>query len=84
MAESTQYSFTHKELVEMLAKKAGVTEGRWQLLVTFGFTAGNMGPDDKNLNPAAFVAVSNIGIQKVPDAGDAASPNNLSFDVGGS
>lgn len=67
MPESTQFTYTHKEIVELLVKKAGLKEGKWQLVVTFGFGAANLGPDDKNLSPAGMVAVTNIGIQRVPD-----------------
>lgn len=77
MPESTQYTFTHAEIVELLIKKAGITEGRWQLTVSFGFAAGNAGPDDKNLSPSGFVAVQNIGIQKAADG----QTNNLIVDA---
>ena len=76
MPESTQYTFTHTEIVELLIRKAGIREGQWQLLLNFGFAAGNAGPDDKNLSPTGFIAIQNIGIQK------ATGPlNNLTVDA---
>jgi hypothetical protein len=64
MAEA-QYSFSYKEIVEMLVRRAGVTEGLWGFYVRFGLNAGNVGPDEQNLTPAAIVGLAEVGIQKV-------------------
>jgi hypothetical protein len=69
MAEASQFTFTHKELVEVLIKKAGVHEGKWMLLVNFGFAAINGGPSPDQIVPAAMAAIQSIGIQKAPDDG---------------
>jgi hypothetical protein len=72
MPEASSYIFKHREVVELLIKKAGVHEGNWMLLVTFGFGAGNMGPMPEEMSPGAFVAVTSIGIQQAPPDAPAA------------
>jgi hypothetical protein len=67
MAEASQFTFTHKELVEALIKKAGLHEGKWMLLVNFGFAALNSGPSPDQLMPTAVAAVQNVGIQRAPE-----------------
>lgn len=66
MAEASQFIFTHKELVEMLIKKADIHEGKWMLLVNFGFAAINGGPSPDQIVPTALAAIQSIGIQKAP------------------
>lgn len=69
MPEIESYSFTHRELLALLIRSAGVTDGDWQLTASFGFSAGNFGPDDQNMNPGAAVIIGNIGITKAkPDS----------------
>lgn len=64
MAEVAQLTFTHKEVVTALLKQQGIHEGIWQLIVNFSLGAAFVGPNDGELNPAAVVPVSHIGIQK--------------------
>jgi hypothetical protein len=72
MPEVNQYMFTHKELLEMLIKQAGVHEGKWTILANFGFSAGNVGPSPEELSPGAVVAVLQMGIQRAsPDTPEA-------------
>lgn len=66
---SNSIQFTHRELVEMMLRHAGITEGRWALLVNFGLAAGNAGPDDEHTYPTAFVPVQGIGLVKVEHPG---------------
>jgi hypothetical protein len=72
MPEINQIFFTHKELLELLIKQAGVHEGRWILSAAFGFTAGNFGPAPEQMAPGAIVAITQVGIQRAardtPDA----------------
>jgi hypothetical protein len=77
MPEVNQYSFTHKEVLELLIKKAGLHEGKWQLLTTFSLAAAFAGPTPDQIIPAAIVGVMNLGIQKAaPDA-----PPGLTLDA---
>ena len=57
-------SFTHKELVEILIKQAGLHEGIWTLSVNFQIGVSNVSrPEDKGqLKPAVLALVENIGL----------------------
>jgi hypothetical protein len=72
MSEVSQLFFQHKELVELLIKKANIHEGRWMLAVNFGFSAGNFGSTAEQVVPGAIVAVLGVGLlraaQDTPDA----------------
>jgi len=57
-------TFTHKEMVELLVKAKGLHEGIWGLYVEFGLGAVNIGPNDDEVNPAAFVTIGKIGLQR--------------------
>jgi hypothetical protein len=64
MAETSQLSFSYKEIVEALIKKQGLHEGIWGLIVKFGMQALNIGPSDTDLKPAVIIPVLEIGLQK--------------------
>jgi hypothetical protein len=64
MAEATQISFKHAEIVELMLKKQEIHEGIWGLFIKFGMGASNVGPTETDLNPAALIAVLEIGLQK--------------------
>lgn len=64
MAEATQITFKHTELVELMLKKQGIHEGIWGLFVNFGFSATNIGPSDTDLSPAGIVGILAIGLQR--------------------
>ena len=68
MAEATQYVFNHRELVTVLLKHQCIHEGTWQLLVNFGFAAVNVGPNPSELNPAAIIPVTGVGIQRATES----------------
>jgi hypothetical protein len=77
MPEVGSYAFSHKEVIAALIKQAGLHEGKWQLTMTFGLAATNMGPDEASVVPGAAVAVTGIGLQKAM----AASPSSLTVDA---
>ena len=64
MAESTQITFSHKELAELLVKHQGIHDGFWGLYVKFGLQAMNIGADEASLVPAAVVPLLAVGLQK--------------------
>jgi hypothetical protein len=77
MPEVSQYLFTHKELAEMMVKKAELHEGKWTLLVNFTFAAVMGGPSPEQIIPTAFAGVQSIGLQKaMPE-----SPAALTIDA---
>ena len=77
MAEINQLMFKHREVVEALVKKAGLHEGKWQLIMTFGLAAMNMGPSEAEVVPGAAVAVTGIGLQRASSE----SPSALVVDA---
>jgi len=64
MPETAAYTFTHKEVLEALLKKQNINKGIWALSMKFGLKALNIGPTDSEVNPAALIAVLEIGLQK--------------------
>jgi hypothetical protein len=77
MPEVNQYTFKHQEVLELLIKKAGLHEGKWQLIVTFGFTPANMGPTADQVVPGVAVSIQNLGLQKAQPG----SPEALTADA---
>jgi hypothetical protein len=77
MPEVDQYTFKHQEVIEALIKKAGLHEGKWQLVMQFGLAGLNMGPSPGEVMPGAAVGVVSIGLQRAkPD-----SPESLVADA---
>lgn len=77
MPEPSQYVFKHRELVEIMIKRAGVHEGKWMLLANFGLAAVNSGPNEDEIMPTAVVPLQSLGIQRAaPD-----SPKSLVVDA---
>lgn len=75
MAEPSQITFSHKEVVEALIKQQGIHEGIWGIYVKFAIQAINVGQGSSDLLPAAVIPVVEIGIQKFEEI------NNLSIDA---
>jgi hypothetical protein len=51
MPEVNQYLFNHKELLELMIKKADVHEGKWIVMANLGFSPGNFGPSPDQMSP---------------------------------
>ena len=64
MPEVSQYVLNNKELLELIIKDAGLHEGKWMLLASFGIAPGNFGPSNAEAAPGVAVAISKIGIQR--------------------
>ena len=77
MAESTQFMFSHKEVVTELLKSQDIHEGIWMLVINFGFGAAAIGQSENSteLNPSAIIPVLRIGIQLTEEL------NSLSVDA---
>jgi len=75
MPETGVLTFTHKELVEILIKSQGLSEGIWKLYVKFGLRASNVGASDADLLPSAIIPILQIGLQR------ADKEDNLSADA---
>ena len=77
MPEVNQIFFTHKELLELLIKKADVHEGKWVLSANFGFSVGNFGPTPDQIAPGGIVVLLQTGIQRaVPE-----TPESMTLDA---
>ena len=77
MPEANQFTFTNKELLELLIKKAGVHEGRWILMTNFGITPGNFGPSPDQFSPGVAVVINQMGIQRAQPE----TPEPMSLDA---
>ena len=64
MAESGQYIFSYKEVVEALLKKQDIHDGIWQLFVKFNLGAANIGPSETEVLPSAIVSITQLGLLK--------------------
>ena len=64
MPEVNKYSFTYKEIAELLVKQAGLHEDKWQIILSFGLSAANIGPNEDQVVPAAIVGATAIGLQR--------------------
>jgi hypothetical protein len=77
MPEVNQLFFQHKEIVELLIKKADIHDGKWVLAVNLGFSAGNFGPTLEQVVPGAIVSVLGIGLARAAQD----SPEALQIDA---
>lgn len=76
MPEPTQYLLTHQEAVTAIIKDIGLNEGKWQLVVHFGFAAINIGPKGEEA-PSGLVSVLKLGVQRA----DTDVPVHLTVDA---
>ena len=63
MADVEKFTFSHKELAEILVKRLDIHEGIWGLYLEFGLQAINLTNDDQQ-TPAAIVPLLKVGLQK--------------------
>ena len=76
MSEIKNYTFSHKELAEILVKVQDLHEGFWGVYIEFGLGAANVTqPISDDLVPAAIIPIKKIGIQRFDQ------PNNLTVDA---
>jgi hypothetical protein len=64
MPETSQFTFTFKEIVVALIKAQDLHEGIWGLFINFGLNAQNIGPNENELRPAAMIPILALGLQK--------------------
>lgn len=77
MPEIKQYTFKHKEVVELMIRHLGLHEGKWMLMANFGFSAANLGPTGDEMSPGAATVLNHIGITRATDS----SPPSLTVDA---
>lgn len=64
MPETSQLTFSFKEIVTALLKAQDIHDGIWGLFVNFGISANNIGPNERDLRPAAVIPILSLGLQK--------------------
>jgi hypothetical protein len=64
MPETSQVTFSFKEIATLLVKAQDIHEGFWGLFVNFGLQASNAGPNENELRPSALIPILNLGLQK--------------------
>lgn len=74
MAEATQFLLDYQEVVELIIKKQGIHEGRWRLMIEFGFQAQNFNTPE-GVRPGTVNLLQRIGITKTDEV------NNLTVDA---
>lgn len=62
MPEINTYSFSLKEILELMIKSAGLHDGEWQLIIGLSFTGGNFGPNEDSVVPGAITAITGLGL----------------------
>lgn len=82
MAEPTRKMFSPQELITMMIKEAGETEGYWALATGFTLAAGHAGPTPDQAIPTAFLGVAEIGIERVEESAPMAKVDAASVHLG--
>jgi hypothetical protein len=62
MPETSQYTFSFKEIVTALIKTQNIHDGIWGLFVNFGLQASNVGPNENELRPSALIPILSMGL----------------------
>ena len=77
MAEERRFTFTHRQLAEILVKQEGIKEGHWGLDVEFGIVGASMSfpQTDGQMVPAAIVPILEIRLKEFDEA------NSLTVDA---
>lgn len=67
MAEAVAYSFSLKELTELLVREQGITEGTWVVGFNLNFGAGLMviGPNEAP-KPSSFMQINHAVLERAP------------------
>jgi hypothetical protein len=77
MPDVQTYTFSHRELLELMVKGSDLHEGEWMLTINFGLSAGNFGPTSEDVLPGGILLVQNIGITRAAIG----SPKALTVDA---
>lgn len=69
MPEVERILFSHEELVALMLKEQGITDGLWRLLVRFNLGAANLTSqmDESLLVPGSIVSIRDIGIVRTDE-----------------
>lgn len=77
---ASQYTYSHKEIVQVMLQDSGIHEGHWTLSIGFRLGAGAFGMTPEEVAPSGFISIDTIGIQRTEaPAGQPLPP--LTFDA---
>jgi len=72
MADITQYTFSLREITEILVKHQGLKDGKWVLGAEFGFNSILGGPTPETATPTVIVQLNKVVLSIAqPDTPDA-------------
>lgn len=75
MAKPDLYTFSFKEVAELMLRDVDMKEGLWGIYVKFGIQAASAGPGPEELKPTAIVPILELGLQRMKE------PSNLTVDA---
>lgn len=76
MAKPTAYSFTLREITEVLIREQGITSGHWQVGVHFNVVPATVAINEGETLPTMAVQVQRLNLVAVPE------PTAMSVDAG--
>lgn len=56
--DETTYSYSNREVIALMIKAAGITEGKWTMRPSFKTRGGNFGPNDDDMVPGFFTVIN--------------------------
>ncbi|MCA3635860.1 MAG: hypothetical protein IOC54_11165 [Methylobacterium sp.] len=66
MPNVSNYRFSHREILELMIRSAGVKQGKWQLSVNFTFSGLNAIVSAETALPAALVGIDSLALISAP------------------
>ena len=64
MAEVTQYSFSWREVTELMIKKQRIHDGDWIAVVEYGISAGMFGQNPSDIKPGVLISGNALQLVK--------------------
>jgi hypothetical protein len=65
MAATSQYTLTHKEVLELIVKHLNLHDGHWMIGLNFSFGPGNFGPEPNSMSPGVAIGVNGFTLTRV-------------------
>jgi len=63
----TTYSYSNRELIMLMIRAAGITEGRWTMRPDFKTRGATMGPDDDSMAPGFFTVIEGYKLMEADE-----------------
>ena len=65
MAEPSQFTISHKEVLILLIKHLDIHDGSWMLNFSFGFGPSNFGASPDEMNPGIALVIGGVNITRI-------------------